>query len=121
MTLREFLEQNQDILAARVSAEELPSITGGTPLLVLSVGAGIGPVENRAVIAGSFAMAVRNSLSKNPSGCLDLLALTKGGYAKVECVVPADMGRKALFHIHPLPLGDERERLPLLEWGRKER
>lgn len=111
MTAQEFINQNQDILVSPVSLADFQNLTDGTPLFCITVAAGNKHPMDRAVKTAGYQMVV--ATTRNANGFLtDILtvALTKGGYAKVDVIDANDVGigRTLLFHCKPLPMNDIR-------------
>lgn len=119
MKMHDFIDQNKDILLAPFTIAEFDALTEGKVLFCVTTGFGYNPVMNRQVRTAGYQLVV--STRRNDKGELTeaiTLALTQGGYAKIESVTRDDVrsacsaddaaGNKRIYHCVPLPPNDPR-------------
>lgn len=116
MTVKEFEKQNSDILLQRMTDSDFQELTDGMVFFCITTTVGSKPVNERAVICAGYNMVVASTTTTfgGNSKLEDVvtLALTKGGYAKIDVITPALMsesGNKVLYKCRPLPKGDPRK------------
>lgn len=112
MTAQEFINQNRDILLSPITRAEFETLTDGTPLFRITTSTCNKPPMERAVKTAGYHMVAATNRSEIGGLLVEILtlALTKGGYAKIESITLADieLGRTLLFRCKPLPLNDNR-------------
>ena len=111
MTAQEFINQNQDILLSHISLKDFQNLTDGTPLFCITTNTSNKHPLGRTVKTTGYQMVA--ATTRNEKGLLVeilTLALTKGGYAKVDSISANDVGigRTLLFHCKHLPQNDNR-------------
>lgn len=112
MTAQEFVNHNQDILLSPISLADFQKLTDGTPLFCITVSGGNKPPLDRAVRTAGYQMVAATNRGESDGPLVEImtLALTKGGYAKIESISANDVstGRTLLFRCAPLPENDSR-------------
>lgn len=121
MKMSNFVNQNSDVLIAPFTVAEFDELTEGRVFFCVTTGAGHNPVMDRQVRTAGYQLVV--STRRNNEGKLTeaiTLALTQGGYAKIESVTRDDVlyacaadeaaGNKRIYHCVPLPPNDPRGR-----------
>lgn len=109
MTLSQFVEKNSDILPRQISSSDLETITVGTPLFVVSLAGGNKPQKERTIVSASYGVAVFvHHCGNGQFHSVDVLALTRNGYAKIVNIGDVETHSYAVFQAKPLPAGDIR-------------
>lgn len=121
MKTKDFIEKNRDVLVAPVTLAEFDALTEGRVVFCFTVSPGHNPVMEREVRTAGYQLVV--STRRNGAGKLIeaiTLALTLGGYAKIERITDDDVryacgsddavGTKRIYHCVPLPPNDPRGR-----------
>lgn len=110
MTLDQLKAAQKDVLLEQIEPDGLADIGCGTVLFRITTTAGRKPIGDRKVLNAGYVLAVRTAPSGQAPNVY-VLALTAGGYAKIESFARADLepgSNKALFRTKPLPAGDPR-------------
>lgn len=107
MTVREFEKQNKDILRHRLTVETFNALTDGMVLFCVTTNAGIKPIEERAVRTAGYQLVVATTRNPERGNLVDIctLALTAGGWAKVDIITADDisgLGNKVVYFCKPL-------------------
>lgn len=113
MTVKEFVENNKDILIAPISAEEFRQLTDGCTVFCVTTSTGNKPIMDRAVKTAGYQMVVATT-GDEQGDVVDIctLGLTKNGYAKIECITAYEIAKgnnKVLYHCKPLMPNDARK------------
>ena len=121
MKVSDFVNQNSDVLIAPFTVAEFDALTEGRVFFCVTTGFGYNPVMDRQVRTAGYQLVA--STRRNDEGNLTeaiTLALTQGGYAKIESITRDDVlhmcsadettGNKRIYHCVPLPPSDPRGR-----------
>jgi hypothetical protein len=112
MTVKEFIDNNSDILVSRITPRDFKDLTDGCVVFCVTAASGKKPILERAVKSAGYQLVV--STSHRPGATIHeiiTLALTQRGYAKIDYIdvdFIGDDGHKMLFLCKPLPQHDPR-------------
>lgn len=116
MTAKEFIEQNKDILLRPLTEAAFHSLTDGTVLFCITTTNGSKPTLHRAVKHTGYQLVVATTREMDETMAMlsvRTLALTEGGYAKIDEICPANfsgaVSNKLWFFCKPLPINDPRQ------------
>lgn len=110
MKLKDFVRENQDILIAPLTMEELNTLSDGMVVFVITCFKGSSPLAERTVRSAGYQMVAATNRTNGKLTAANTLALTSNGYAKIDYILPQDIarGNKVLYRCKPLPLNDLR-------------